>query len=542
MPATIVAPQTMAAEEGLEVLRRGGNAVDAAVTCALVQSVVDPQMCGLGGGGVMLVRPAGAVPVAIEFWPRVGSQATEDQWADLFVREAADRYGYVLEGAVNDVGYESVAVPGTVAGLAEALERFGTISWDQAVRPAVPYAREGFAVTGFMHSFWVGDSGPDAVPAPQRIQATDEARRLYTKDGQLYRVGETMVQADLARTLERLASAGPDDFYRGSIAEEIAADFEAHGGRITEKDLAGYRAEITEPVRGTYRGRTVLAAGPPAGGMTLLQMLNVLEGFDLAAAGWPSAEAARARVEAMAWAMAERELYLADPRFTPVPVDRLTSKQHAAEALAELAAGGRFVGRSVPSTPDTPHTTHVSVVDDAGTAVSLTHTLGLSSGVVTPGLGFGFNNYMNCFDPRPGRVGSIAPGKTRVTMMTPTLVFNGDGEGEGHGQGDGLELVLGAPGATRIVTGVLQTLVNLVDHGMTPVEAVSAPRVDCQGDVVQAEGRMPRDVLRALRDQGYEVNQRTMNYDTYFARVQAVAIGRGGAADPRGDGGVALTV
>ena len=315
-----------------------------------------------------------------------------------FIREAADRYGYVLDGWVNDVGYQSVAVPGTVAGLHEALHRFGTISWAEAIEPAIPLARHGFPVSGFMHGYWVTDYGPDVVPNAQRIQATPAARAIYTHEGRLYEIGEVMVQADMARTLERLADGGPDVFYRGEIADSIAADFATNGGFITKEDLETYQVNVTEPMRGTYRGHQVAAAGPPAGGLTLLQMLNFLEGYDIGSHGWPSTEAARLLVEAMAWAVADRELHVADPRFVEVPMGALADKDYAARARAVVH--------------DRAETTHVCVVDDAGNAVSLTHTLGSASGVVTPGLGFGYNDYMNCFDPRPGRPNSVRPGKT----------------------------------------------------------------------------------------------------------------------------------
>ncbi|HZQ50361.1 MAG TPA: gamma-glutamyltransferase [Candidatus Dormibacteraeota bacterium] len=515
---TVVCPQPAAAEIALEVLKRGGNAVDAAVTCAFVQGVLDPQMCGIGGCGVMLIHHHDGQDTLLEFYATAGSRAREDQWQDIYLREAADRYGYVLKGWVNDVGYQSVGVPGTVAGLNEALTRFGTISWADAIAPAIPFARDGFPVTGFMHGFWTTDYGPDVVASRDRIQATPEARRIYTKNGELYAVGERFVQADMARTYERLAERGAADFYTGEIAREIAADFERNGGFITLEDLANYRVQVSEPLRGTYRGLGVVAAGPPAGGLTLLQMLNYLEGFDLAAAGWPSTEAARRLVEAMGWAVADREEHVADPRFTEVPTGRLADKAYAAAARAH----------------DRSDTTQVCVVDDEGNAVSLTHTLGSSSGVVTPGLGFGYNDYMNCFDPRPGRPNSIVPGKTRVTMMTPTMVFD-------HGE---LRICVGAPGGTKIVTGILQTVVNVVDHGMTPVEAVSAPRVDFQGDVVQMESRIPFAVERGLQAHGYRVNRRTLNYDAYFSRPQVI-VARGGrmsgASDPRKDGGTALS-
>ena len=514
--AVIVAPQPQAAEIGLEVLRRGGNAVDAAVTCAFAQGVLDPQMCGIGGCGVMLVHDRHGEDALLEFYSTAGSLVQEYMWEKLFLREAADRYGYVLEGFVNDVGYESVGVPGTVAGLATALERYGTISWDQAIAPAIPLARDGFPVTGFMHGYWTTDYGPDVVRNHLRIQATPAARELYTKKGELFEVGETFVQSELALTLQRLAKDGAEDFYRGEIAAEIAADFAANGGFITADDLANYQVNVTEPLRGTYRGLSVVAAGAPAGGLTLLQMLNYLEGFDLRAAGWPSTAAARRLVEAMAWAVADREEHVADPRFVEVPTGHLADKAYAAAAR------------------DRADTTQVCVVDDAGGAVSLTHTLGSSSGVVTRGLGFGYNDYMNCFDPRPGRPNSIRPGKTRMTMMTPTMVFDGDR----------LRICVGAPGGTKIVTGILQTIVNVLDHQLTPVEAVSSPRVDFQGDVVQAEGRIPVAVTHGLEELGYRVSRRTLNYDSYFSRPQVIVGSRDGrfegASDPRKDGGTAL--
>ena len=516
----IVCPQPAAAEAGLAVLRRGGNAIDAAVTTAFVQGVIDPMMCGIGGSGVMLLHLAGqGRQELVEFYARAGAGVREDQWAHLFIREAADRYGYVLRGWVNDCGYQSVGVPGTVAGLNEALRRHGTISWAEALQPGIRAAQTGMLVTGNFRNFLITDYGPDVAPSQERIRWTPECRRIYTKGGEDYTLGEVISNPDLARTYERLAEAGPEDFYHGDIAAAIAADFGANGGYISAQDLAGYRPLVSEPAAGSYRGRQLVTAGPPAGGMTLLQMLNYLEGFDLARAGWPSAHAAQRRVEAMGWAMAEREKHLADPLFTSVPVADLTAKEYAAAARVAH---------------DSPTTTHVCVVDGAGNAVSMTHTLGSSSGVITPGLGFMWNNYLNCFDPRPGTVNSLAPGKTRVTMMVPTMVMSDDRP----------RFVLGAPGGTRIVNGVLQTLLNLIDHGMTPLEAVSAPRVDFQGETVQSELRVPAEVLATLRELGFSVRQRPTSYDSYFSRVQLIEVGADGrlvgASDPRGDGGIAL--
>lgn len=527
----IVCPQPVAAEAGLEVLRAGGNAVDAAVTAAFCQGVLDPQMCGIGGSGMMLVHsPAGATEV-IEFHARAGSRVRPDMWEGIFVKEAADRYNYVVEGGVNDAGYQSVAVPGTVAGLALALERHGTISWADAIQPAVTLAREGIEVSAALRASWTTEMSPDQLPMARRIQVTPAARRLYTDDGELKQLGSRLVQAEYAETLEAIARGGPGAFYQGAIAQAIAADFESHGGFITAGDLAGYRAEVSAPLESSYRGLRLLVPPPPAGGLALLQMLNFLEGFDISRLEWPSVEAARLRVEAMGWAFADRARYLADPKFAAVPVASLLANSHAEEGRRRAAAGERFAGAQPV---ESPSTTHVCAVDAAGGAVSLTHTLGSSSGVVTEGLGFGYNNYLNCFDPRPGRLNSLAPGKTRPTMMVPTLVL----------RGDRLHAVVGAPGGTKIVTGVLQTILNLVDHGMTPVEAVSAPRVDYQAESVQAEGRIPIDVVDGLRSAGYRVSRRPQNYDWYFALAQLIAVQEDGtlrgASDPRKDGGTAL--
>src|SRR6202521_3016227 len=228
--AIIVCPQPQAAEIGLEVLRRGGNAVDAAVTCAFVQGAIDPQMCGIGGCGVMLVHSATGGDALLDFYATAGSRTREDQWEHLSIRDAPDRYGYVLDGWVNDVGYQSVGVPGTVAGLHEALTRFGSITWGKGMHTGIPLAGDGIAVSVYMHGYWTTDYGPDVVPNVQRIQATPAAKAIYTHDGKLFAIGERFVQADYAHTLERLARDGPDTFYRGEIADAIAADFEANGG------------------------------------------------------------------------------------------------------------------------------------------------------------------------------------------------------------------------------------------------------------------------------------------------------------------------
>lgn len=533
MNGIVVAPQVEAAEQAVEVLRGGGNAIDAAVTAAFVQGVVDPQMCGIGGGGVMVVHDARTrSDVVLEFYPRAGSLVREGQWSSAFRRPAAHPYGFVIDGAPNDVGYQSIGVPGTVRGLHEALTRFGTISWERAVAPAVAVARRGFPVSSFMRQDWEFDTGPDVVPHLQRLQATDEARRIFTRQGSLYRVGERMVLEDYARTLEEIGRGGPDAFYVGALARTMVADFEANGASITAEDLASYRVACSSPVEGTYRGTRIVAPGPPAGGVALIQFLNYLEGCELRGRDWPSGVEARLRAEAMRWVFAEQQRHMADPAFVPVPVPQMLDKERAAAARAQVAVGGP--PPAITPYADAPTTTQLSVCDRDGNAVSLTHTLGTWSGVVTPTLGFGYNNYLNAFDPRPGSRNALAPGKTRVTMMSPTLLF----------EGDRLSGAVGGVGGNKILTGVGQSLLNLLEHGMTPVESVSAPRVHCDGGPVHLERRIPSGVQADLEATGHPTNRHALGYDIFFALVQLVAIdgegGARGASDPRGDGGVAL--
>lgn len=532
MNGMVVAPQVQAAETCIEVLRRGGNAVDAAVTAAFVQGVVDPHMCGLGGGGLMTVHYAESdEDVVLEFLPRAGSLVREDQWAGAFLRPAAHAYGYVVEGARNEVGYESIGIPGTVGGLYEALRRFGTIGWEDAIIPAATIAGDGFRVSSFMRQDWEFDTGPDVVPHRKRLQVTSEARRIFTKNGCLYDVGERLVLSDMAETLRQLASDGPETFYRGKIAVAMASDFEANGATVTAEDLAHYQVRVTAPVLGSFGDTTIVTPPPPAGGTALLQLLNYLEQCDLPPGGWPSAAEARARADAMAWVFAEQQRYMADPHFCPVPVACLVAKDYAAQARDRGLGDGPVERQPLV---DVPTTTQLSVVDGAGNAVSLTHTLGTWSGVVTPGLGFGYNNYLNAFDPRPGHVNSLAPGKARVTMMAPSLLY----------RGQELTGAVGGVGGNKILTGVGQSLVNLIHHGMTPVEAVNAPRVHRDMGGLQAEGRLPSDIVWELHRDGYQVTRRAMNYDIYFALVQLIARGADdrlrGASDPRGDGGMPL--
>lgn len=583
----VVCPQPYAAEEGARALRRGGNAVDAAVTAAFVQMVVDPQMCSPGGMGQLLVwlapgerarlraerpgafaglpgtsggeaAPAGDDPFAggpleCHFHTRAGSRATPGMWADRIVGRTRFWNQYVLAGRENDVGYGSIMVPGSVAGLWEVHRRFGRLPWAECLAPAIAIAREGFPVRPRMYRYWT-DPPPDpgVVPGAERMRATAEARRLYLKpDGSFPFIGETLTNPDVAAVLEAVAHGGADAFYRGDLAARMAADLEANGSTVTAEDLATYRPYWETPLRGTYRGATVYAVVPPGGGLTLLQILNILETYDVAAIDPWAPETVEVLALAMRAAFADREWYVGDPRFVEVPTVRLLSKARARE-WRETFDDGRPIVYPDWSQGRAGSTTHVSVVDAGGSAVACTHTLGRASGVVTPGLGFMWNNCMYLFDPIPGTPNAIAPGKARLSGMAPTMVF----------EGGRLRAVLGAPGGSAITTGVAQVLRNLLDYRMSATEAVSFPRLHAEAEHVHLEGRYGRAVRDHLKRKGLSVTLTAAGFDTQVASVHAIVVRDGPAArrpgdpsgetpsawearrldpgaDPRGDGGTA---
>lgn len=540
MPGMIVAPQPLAVEEGAKVLMEGGNAVDAAVTCALVQSVVSPQMCGIGGYALLTLGLAAGHPGASAFSVQAldapalaGARVTPPMWEDAVIRPDPDGWGYFLRDRVNDIGYSSICVPGAVKGLATMLERWGTLSWPQAIAPAARIAEEGFEVDAHLAAGWKSQAAyPEACSLLDRIQANAEARRIYLRESAPYEPGEVLRNPDYARTLLHLAERGADDFYRGELARRMSEDLVAHGSFVTADDLAGYQVRQPPALVGTYRGYTIWTSPPPHGGPTLLALLNILEGYDLAALGHNSSEYIYRVSMAMKAAFADRNPYLGDPEHVPVPLQWMTSKARAGEWRAHIERGQDIVVAFTPSGP--PDTTHVSVVDGQGNCVALTHSLGSSSGVITPGLGFMYNNSMINFHPWAGHANSIAPHKSRTTGMAPTLVCK-----------DGRPLlVIGAPGATRIVTSVAQVILNWLDFGMSISDAVLAPRFDCQGDLIKCQARVPEYVCAQVRKK--HPIQRLPQSHGGLALVHAIAIdpltGRLSGGADTGSGGMPLEV
>ncbi|MBI0538425.1 gamma-glutamyltransferase [Roseomonas sp. KE2513] len=534
MRGMVVAAQPEAAEAGVEVLRAGGNAVDAAIACAFSQGVVDPQMCGLAGFGAMQVcMPSQGVHTVLEFFARAPLSATPEMWADKFVGQSRDGFVFLLNDRSNDAGYGSIGTPGNVAGYAEALSRFGTMPLREVMAPAIAQAHRGVMVRPYMHYYWAIDHGGDGqVNVEDKLRFSRTGRQVYFRaDGRLKRPGDTLRNPDMARTLERIAEGGADVFYRGDVAREMAADMAAHGGLITMEDLAAYRVREKVPVWGNYRGLRVSSNPPPAGGGCLIELLGILEHFDLASMEHGCPEHLRVLAEAMKWMTVDKDAHMGDPDFVDVPLERLLSREHTGAVAARIRARekARVIRAEEPRDP--PDTTVVCVVDGQGGAVALTHTLGIPSGVITDGLGFMYNGCMSGFDPRPGRAASIAPGKSRASAMAPTMLFDGGSE-------DGAPcMVLAAPGGTYIVPALAQAVMNVVDFGMSMSDAVAAPRIVALSDTIDLCNRIPHATQAALEAMGYPVARSYQSHAFGAPHGLLVRDGRcTGGADPQRDG------
>ncbi|BCN41222.1 gamma-glutamyltranspeptidase [Alicycliphilus denitrificans] len=528
--AMVVCPQPEAAESGTDILRAGGNAVDAAVATALAQTVVDPLMCGIAGFGTAAVYlPGAGVHEYFDFHSPAPLAAREDMWEDLLEGETPDGFGFILKGRVNDIGPQSIATPATLKGLEAMHQAYGRLPWRQVVEPAIRWAQDGFFVRPGMHAFWIDEPTSGRVGNLERLQYGEEGRALYCRpDGRPKPIGAPLRNEGMARVLRRIADEGSHPFYQGDLAREMVAHLQSLGALITLEDLARYEVQRNAPLVGSYRDRTVTTNQPPGGGAMLLEMLNILENFDLGAMEHNSPEYLRIVCEAMKKATSDKDRHIGDPRFFDVPLDQLLSKDMAREAAAQIRAGRRFgVERVNPGAPVPRDTTHLCVVDGDGNCVSMTHSLAMPSGVITPGMGFLYNGCMGVFDPRPGRAGSIRPGKSRFTSSCPTITFK-DGK---------LDVVLGAPGGTQIAMGVLQVLLNVIDHGMQMQAAVSAPRFSSTSNAIDVCNRIPRHTARALEAQGYQVNRNPYNYTIAWVHgVQALPDGLHGGADPGRDG------
>jgi gamma-glutamyltranspeptidase/glutathione hydrolase len=513
--AAVVTAEPRATAVGLEILQRGGNAVDAAVAVALALAVTHPQAGNLGGGGFFVVRMADGRTAAIDFRERAPKAAHRDMYlrADGSVDEDKVRFGATAAG-----------VPGSPAGLLHALHKFGRLSLPQVAAPAIRLAREGFVVDHFLAA--------DLAAAARDLGRFPSTQKVFFRDGRPLRQGEILVQEDLAGTLERFAKDGLAGFYGGRTAELIVQQMQRDGGFVTAADLADYTARERPVLRGSYRGCEVLTMPPPSsGGVALLQMLALLEPFDLAALGHGGSDYVHLLTEVMRRAYADRSRWLGDPDHYAVPVEGLLAKDYLDRLRASIDREQK--SEVAPGTPpgarDSDDTTHFSVVDGEGNAVACTTTINSTFGamVVVDGAGFLLNNEMDDFSAKPGvpnqfglvggAANAIAPGKRMLSSMTPTIVTR-DGE---------LLLVLGAPGGGRIITAVLQVLLNVVDHRLGLEAAVRAPRVHHQwlpDEIAWERFALPPDVARALEQKGHALARSPRG----IGQVFAIAVERDG--------------
>lgn len=531
MPGMIVAPQPLAVEHGARVLAAGGNAFDAALTCAAVQFLVDPHSCGIGGYLVLnhWTPHSTAAPEILDAPATAGSGVTADMWSDILIRANPDGWGYFLKDKVNEIGYHSICTPGMARGMQAIHERFCSWEFARLLEPAIQIAENGWSVGHTMAARWRQPASfYETASHYEKLQVTPDAQQIYLgPDGSAPAAGQQLRNPDYGRTLARLAQQGADDFYNGQLAAEMVADLSAHGSSVTAQDLAGYQVRCEPATVTDYREWTIVTNQAPHGGPTLAAIFNILEHYDLGELQHNSPEYIYLVSMAMKAAFADRNRHLADPLFEDVPLDWMISKQRAQEWKTVIDAAEPIdVGRSRNESPDT---TQVTVVDSQGQCVSLTHSLGSSGGVISPGLGFMYNNSMVNFDPLPGSPNSIAPGKGRTTGMTPTIVLRDNQP----------VLVLGAPGATRIITSVLQVILNHLEFGMPIGEAVYAPRFDCQGDLIKCQARIPEYTCETVRHK--HPIERIPQSHGGLALVHAIAIdpvtgGLSGAADTGADG------
>ena len=492
----VVTAQHLASDVGLQILREGGNAVDAAVAVGYAEAVVNPCCGNIGGGGFMLLHLKGRGDTVINFRETAPQASTATMYQN--------GSGALVPDA-SLFGYKAVGVPGTVRGLDLALRRYGHLSRTTVMAPAIRLAKEGFILT---------KSDADILAAQSvRFKADPTLARVFLRpDGSSLQAGDRLVQRDLGETLSRIATRGPDDFYQGHFAKALVKASVVNGGILSRQDLAGYQAEEVSPLTCSYRGYEFVSVPPPSsGGVSLCEILNILEGYDLKSLGFHTASATRVLIEAMRFAYADRNDTLGDPKFVSNPLAHLLSKDYAAAIRKQIDTGVASTKIGTASS-EKPETTHYSIVDKKGNAASVTYTLNGSFGAVVspPGTGVVLNDEMDDFTTKPGVANqfglvqgannAIAPGKRPLSSMSPTIVLKA---GKPF-------LILGSPGGSRIITATLEAAINVIDYGLSPQEAVDAPRIHFQGQpaavFIEQEALSPESRV-ALEKQGYRFEE-----------------------------------
>lgn len=530
----VVSVDEYASRVGIEILKKGGNAVDTAVAVGFALAVTYPSAGNIGGGGFMIIRFADTKEaVALDFREIAPGHATADMYLD-------DEGKYVMGKSL--YGYLAVGVPGTLKGFELAMEKYGSLNWEDVIGPAIELSEKGFKLTKRRaDSFnWL----------KKRFKhGTEEFFRIFSKpDGSEFKEGDIFINKDLARSLRLIAEHGSDAFYRGQIAESIAKDMEKHGGLITKEDLASYKAFIRKPLTGTHQGYQIISMPPPSsGGTILIEMLNILEKYNLGQMERYAPETLHVIAETMKFAYFDRAKYMGDTDFVEVPVDLLTSKKHAEEIREKIdpekAIPSRKIGQEILTLEKAKETTHFSVIDKTGLAVATTYTLngGFGAGVVAKGTGILLNNEMDDFNVTPGYTDNkgligtkpnlIEPHKRMLSSMSPTIICK-DGK---------VFMITGSPGGRTIINTVLNVIINVIDFNMPIQDAVDAPRMDHEWmpDRLRLEREgLPNDVIEALRSMGHTIG-RSRSWEQGDAHSILIDPKTGiyyGAADKRSEG------
>ncbi|PHH97398.1 gamma-glutamyltransferase [Fusobacterium nucleatum] len=505
---------------GADILKKGGNAIDAAVAAGFALGVVEPNSSGLGGGGFMLIRIAKTgETVFIDFRERAPQKASPEMWI-------VDADGKVV-GNKKVEGGKAAAVPGEVAGLLYALEKYGTMSREQVIRPAVNLAKNGYYVTPTLSN--------DMKSEFDKLEKYPESAKVYlNKEGLPYEVGDKFTNKDLAKTLEIIIKKGKDGFYKGEVAQAIVKTLNKYDGLYTMEDLANYKPLVRKPVTGTYRGYEIISSpSPSSGGAIVIEILNILENFNVGELEVNSPEYLHLFSEAYKLAYADRAKYMGDSDYTPVPMKGFVSKKYAKEISKDIDMKVAHESKAHdPWLYESEDTTHYSIADKEGNMVAITKTVNglFGNSVVVDGYGFVMNNEMDDFVVEAGHPNSVAPGKTPLSSMSPTIVLK-DGKPF---------MVLGSPGATKIISTVSQVISRVIDHNMSMQDAIDTPRLwDNTSNVLNIESRIPDETVKKLEAMGHKVNK-TSDWDRGMGSVQGVLYKKDGTleggADPRRDG------
>jgi gamma-glutamyltranspeptidase/glutathione hydrolase len=534
----VAATNEIASNVGVDIMKRGGNAVDAAIAVAFALAVTHPAAGNLGGGGFMMIRLKDGRTTAIDYREMAPAAATRNIYLD--------QNGNVIEGEGGSIeGYRAAGVPGTVRGMELALKKYGSgkLTWTQLIEPARRLAANGFTVNYNLSRSLRGSR--------EYLSKYAETKRIYLNNGKFYNEGDVFVQPDLAATFARLQQRGPNEFYTGQTAQLIAADMKRHQGLLTLDDLRGYVAKERQPLRGNYRGYEVISMPPPSsGGAVLIEMLNILEGYDFKKMDWASSERYHLMTEAMRRAFADRAEYMGDTDFAKVPIAGLIDKKYAAQLRTtinpERASSSEQVKAGKPVGYESEETTHFTVVDTDGNAVANTYTLNNSYGsaVVAKGTGLIMNDEMDDFAAKPGTANlygliqgernAVAPRKRPLSAMTPTFVLRKDGS---------LWFTVGSPGGPTIINTVLDVITNVIDYGMNIQQAIDAPRIHHQwlpDELVFEPYGLSGDTQNALIARGHKLAKPRYLGDAEGIMIEEKTGMRLGATDPRRSDGLAV--